>query len=435
MNKKYLFVFLVTFIITMLCSIFYTMYLGDHFLNYGFSLNISRGMVIYRDFGCLQMPLFFFIVSIVIKIFGNYLYTMYIVYSIITGLIMILMYKLIDKKSIIMLPLLLLRISPSYNYLCDLFVILIIYIYECHGDFKYRDLLIAFIVGITFVTKQNIGVFLLVPCLYYSKNKIKSFITFLLPFMVLVLYLFINDALLQFIDYCFLGMIDFTGNKLLNPVIIFLESIVIIYLLYMFDKSRFRDEKIAFILAFNLLIYPLIDFNHFIICFIPVFYLILKNVNTKSILLLLFVFSSCFCVLFVGPVYHPFYNHNDFMYMVGREDWRNYLESSSVLFDKYDNYENRFFLVDDAFAFKMFMNEDINKYDLMLKGNMGYHGDDKYIREIDNKCKNYDCVFFVGGICFDCIDNQFSEKIYNYVVNNYDMVESNDYFSVYVKGK
>lgn len=162
-------IFLLTFIITMICSIFFTNFAGDEMWNYGFSLMISKGKVIYRDFSCLQMPLYFFINSIFIFIFGKYLYSSYILYSFITGIISLLLYRLIGKRFLIILPLLLLMIIPSYNYLCILFLLLIIYIYKYYDNFKYRDLLISFIVGLTFITKQNAGLFLLIPCLYIQR--------------------------------------------------------------------------------------------------------------------------------------------------------------------------------------------------------------------------------------------------------------------------
>ena len=431
-NYKIVLIFILSFIITMLSCIFFTNLVGDEMWNYGFGLSISQGMVIYRDFSCLQMPLYFFLCSIFISIFGRFLYSSYILYSVITGLIMVILYKLINKKAFLMLPLLLIMTVPSYNYLCVLFLLLIIYIYKYYDDSKYRDIMIAFIVGLTFITKQNAGIFLLVPCLYYSKNRIKSFITFLLPFIVLVLYLFINDALLQFIDYCFLGMIDFNGNKKIDMPFVVLESFAFIYLIYKLVKSNFMDKEAAYILMFNLLIYPLVEIYHFIICFIPVMYLILKHNKNKFILFFPCIFLFTFFYIIYSLRYHSFYNYRDFMYMVGKKEMRDYLVYNESLVNKYDDYNNKFYIVNNAFPFKLYFNEDINKYDLLLKGNMGYHGDERYIEGIDNICKRESCVFFVGEICLYCKGNQFSREIYDYVVNNYQMVESNSYLTVYV---
>ena len=99
-NYKNIIIFVLTFIISMLCCVFFTNFVGDEMWNYGFSLSISRGMVIYRDFSCLQMPLYFFLCSLFISFFGKFLYSSYILYSVMTSIIILVLYKLIDKKGI-----------------------------------------------------------------------------------------------------------------------------------------------------------------------------------------------------------------------------------------------------------------------------------------------------------------------------------------------
>ena len=44
---------------------------------------------------------------------------------------------------------------------------------------KNKDLIIGLLVGLTFLTKQTIGICLLIPCIFYSKHKIKSLIGFI----------------------------------------------------------------------------------------------------------------------------------------------------------------------------------------------------------------------------------------------------------------
>ena len=62
----------------------------------------------------------------------------------------------------------------------------------------------------------------------------------------------------------------------------------------------------------------------------------------------------------------------------------------------------------------------INKYDIINNGNMGYNGQEKYIKEIDTKCKQEKCVFV---ICDEEITTkkriQTNREILKYVKNNY----------------
>ena len=87
--------------------------------------------------------------------------------------------------------------------------------------------------------------------IYYSKRKVKSFITFIIPLLIFLLYLYMHDALYHFINYCFLGLFDFGTN---NAVYIFLifEIPIIIYLVVKLLKSRFLDKKIFYILMFQI---------------------------------------------------------------------------------------------------------------------------------------------------------------------------------------
>ena len=73
----------------------------------------------------------------------------------------------------------------------------------------------------------------------------------------------------------------------------------------------------------------------------------------------------------------------------------------------------------------------INKYLVLLfDGNLGYHGDVRVIQEIDNTCRKKTCVFLVDRINFKKYV-QFSRKIYDYVLGNYNYIDENDYFMIY----
>ena len=58
------FLIILIFMLLLCYSYFLGPNISDEIWNYGFSYNISRGMVIYRDFNVLQTPLFFFIGSL-----------------------------------------------------------------------------------------------------------------------------------------------------------------------------------------------------------------------------------------------------------------------------------------------------------------------------------------------------------------------------------
>lgn len=177
---KYIFLFSFGFLFSFI--FFYVMQpiYCDEVWVYGFSYNISKGMIIYRDFNVLQMPLYFFIASLFIKIFGNYIIVIHIFDSLLFATMLIMLSKIIHWKVLILLPIFIFWWPSGYNLLCLFFLILIIYLINQKKDCDY---LIAFLIGLCFITKQNIGLCLLLPCLFYSKNKIKTILIFIIDLL------------------------------------------------------------------------------------------------------------------------------------------------------------------------------------------------------------------------------------------------------------
>ncbi len=93
-------------------------------------------------------------------------------------------------------------------------------------------------------------------------------------------------------------------------------------------------------------------------------------------------------------------------------------------------YDYSFFIMDTAYAKKLFLNESINKFDLLNNGNMGYHGDKRYLKEIKDICSLNSCVFFVEKTKFKKY-NQLNIMIYDSIIKKYGMIDSNKYFYVY----
>ena len=425
-NKLFI-LFIMIFCVSFLYSCFFTWFCGDEFWNYGFSYNISKGMVVYRDFNVMQTPLYFFLASIFIKIFGSHLYVMYLLNALITAFIMIYLFSLIKWKSLYLWPIIIFLTNPSYNYLCLLFLFIILYLINKKKD---EDVIMGFLIGIIFLTKQSLGI-LLIPCLFYSKNKIKTFISFCIPFLFLSIYLIYNNAFYEFIDYSFLGLLDFNNNNKFFSIFTVIEFFVIVYLLFNLIKNRFKNKEYFYILMFQIIVYPIFEFYHFIISFIPVMYIFIKD--KKSFY---FNFVICFTIYFSFICYmsvnNPYINNdiNSFFYMTRAIDTK-YIEEENVIIGKYESkYDYNFYIMINAYFRKLYFNKDINEFDFLLNGNMGYNGDIKMIRKIDNICNKNSCVFFVEPNDFKGY-TQLSKKIYYHVINNYQLVESNKYLDIY----
>ena len=97
--------------------------------------------------------------------------------------------------------------------------------------------------------------------------------------------------------------------------------------------------------------------------------------------------------------------------------------------DNYKDY-NVFHLYTHAYLYKLETNEPINKYDLNNKGNMGYNGEEKWIIEIDNVCNKNKCLLIIDHYKED--KSQISQKINNYVINNYNFIKTIELYDLYI---
>lgn len=429
MNKKFL-EYLLIFCGSFLFSFIFFYVLGSVYCDevwvYGFSYNISKGMVIYRDFNVLQMPLYFFIASVFIKIFGNYIIVMHIFDSLLFASMIIIIYKIIGKKVFIMLPLFIFFWPSGYNLLCLFFLILLIYLIHKNKD---SDLLVGFIVGLCFITKQNIGILLLIPCLFYSKRKLKTLICFIIPFVFLSIYLIYNDAFYQFIDYCFLGMFDFQDNNEYFPFVFVVVSLVnILFLVFLNVKNKLKNKELFYILFFQIIVYPIFDIRHYVCALFPVIYLILKYLKNKS---MIFLFGFFIISLYISLVFDTEYTINfkknlDFLRNSGNLDFF----SAEVIRYVGDN-ENFFFTDYYNYYIKLYYDIPIGQYDLLLSGNVGYNGVEKKLKKLDKMCKREKCYFFTEKIDKSGILSKQYIEFYNYIVNNYNKVDNLFMFDVY----
>ena len=82
----------------------------------------------------------------------------------------------------------------------------------------------------------------------------------------------------------------------------------------------------------------------------------------------------------------------------------------------------------EAYYNKLLLGLDINKYDVMLSGNLGYKGEEKAIEYFDSLGMGTKFILFrefEGG--------QAPLSIYNHIKDNYNLKKSFDKYEVYVK--
>ena len=186
MRKKILLGILLFILLFVFNLIIYPITL-DEIWNYGFSYNILNGKIPYLDFNMVLTPRFSFIMTLPLMIFGNNILVFNIFNIFIILGCFLFLHNLIDDNMwlcalIFFIPFPILY--PSYNLFLLFLFLYLIYLEKNEKS----DYLIGFIVGCLILTKQTVGVFLLLPCLlYYLKNK-KSLFQDLLVVLFHVVY-------------------------------------------------------------------------------------------------------------------------------------------------------------------------------------------------------------------------------------------------------
>lgn len=397
----------------------------DEVWSYGFSYNISQGMIIYKDFNVLQTPLYFMIASLFIKVFGPYYLSIVIFSSLLTGMIGVFLFQKIRWKAFLaLIPFLFFTPSP-YNILCTFLFFLILFLYSREKDY---DLWIAFLVGLLFVTKQHVGFVCFFPMMFYSRGKVKSFFAFLSPFLFFSLYLLLRGAFLPFIDYSFFGLFDFgESNTNLNYFFVILEGLVVFYLCYRLWKSKFQDKEAFYILMFQIMTVPIFDQGHFFVAFFPFFYYFLKE-QTKFLLYgtsSFFVFFFCIC--YYALVFGHVHMEKDLLFLKAPDEVVSYLRE---VYDYFDGdlshvYANSEF----SYLLKLYYQEPIGPYDLLMNGNMGTQKEEMF-SSLQKHCQEETCYFLI----IDDQTKQFSSMT-QFVEEHYEEVGSLRVMKVYTSRK
>lgn len=431
-NKYQILELIIIFIVTLFYNIICSNISGDEIWNYGFSYNISTGLIPYKDFNMIITPLFPMMGAFFLNVFGKSFLVYHIFNAIMcTGIFCILKKQMKNNYYIIYL-LILMNSYPSYNLLC----LLLLYILMYCEDEKTNDYLIGFLLGLTFLTKQNIGIYLCVPTLFIKNIKkiSKRFIGFLIPNLFLLIYLIATNSLLEFIDYTFLGILNFPkeNNAVTIPVIIIL-ILSSIYLIYKYIKTK--DIIIIYLIMFQLLLYPISDKYHIMIAMVPVIGYLLKKIKIPKIM------PAIFCITYIITMFAVNISSIKNEIILFPNDTKTYtyrkisprinnyiLRTSKVIRNISEDIE-LFVICKDAYLIKLEASVPINRYDLLNISNLGRKGQKGIIDDIKDICGNKQCIFLLELETEKT--NDYANEIKRYIKENYMGGNIKENFMIY----
>lgn len=294
------------------------------------SQKVSNGFNLYSEIGTVVTPIYFWIGSLFIKIFGNNLISMQIYAGVICGGIITVIYNMIKETAIkenklayyifiFWAILVCSQISlTNYNSTAILFVLIAIFL-EIRKERKrineketitakkenLYNLFIGVFLGIAFFTKQNVGVLgvlatgtysLIYKCFIKKENTIKEILIkaggFLAVFVLMMMYFACTNTITDFFNFCLGGLLEFGDKNLrFGMPMGYIGVISIIFIACAIIKDDKANNnimvlEILYLIFLMFLIYPLTNMYHMqlgILMIFPVAILILNKVTGNNL--------------------------------------------------------------------------------------------------------------------------------------------------------
>ena len=448
---------------------------SDELWNFQNIYKMYNGFQIYKDANVIITPLFFWIGEIIFKILGANFLSFRIFNMIIITFLFFITYLIlkelkISKKTslIIVLTLIVLKGyyiilgQANYNMLALSFFILGIYFYL--KNYKYNNIIQGIIIFLIFSTKQNIGTFyilgLLIYEIFFKKEKIKNiFIKFFIFIFLLIIMLFkfyLDNNLLYFINYAFLGISEFaTGNIFIDISNFFLTLFFIIinlslFIVFIKNKKINSEEKkyLTILECFSILLIlvmvPIQNEMHFLIgiylSIIEFIYLIkiffrelgikINNKIKKYVLITFLLFTCTYSIYnFVHwkkliktdkfTKEEPFYgSFCEDKLVENIDNVKQYIEQ---------NERNVIVLSHKAALYMVPLKRNNGIFDLAFKGNLGKEGEEGLI----NKIKNLKDTEILIEKDENNITFQESKLAREYIINNMEKIGEIEEFDIY----
>lgn len=459
----------------------------DELWNFNFANNMANGLVPYKDFNMIQMPLLPMLASIFLKIFGQEVMVMRFLAVCLITYIEITVFFILDKLKVkdyikyLILIFICFIITPyiaiDYNYMILAILLTIIYIeiksYLRNEKILVYNLKIDFIIGILaglcFISKQSTGMCVILVAVLYkcleirSKKDLIEFIKIvftrgigaLIPIVIILLYLIINGAIYDFISYCILGIKTFSNyipyiNLLKNSKIFIKILSILIPVILILDLSLYvkKKKKILLILsvytiASMIVIYPIADNIHFLIGIFPGFISlayftdicidkILSNENIKEFLGSFFKIAtlliSLVCLAYSVNIYVKSNKNYELKHFKSTIMNENYIKLVKNIGEYINSSQKKVYILDATASVYMIPIDKYNKdYDMFLKGNLGKDGEEGQIEKLKNE---ENAIILIMNSKYKR-NWQNPEKVRSYIINNKEKTGEIGNFEIY----
>lgn len=455
----------------------------DELWNFANSYKIYNGFKIYRDVNVIITPLFFAIAQMFFKIFGATMMSFRLYSIAINTLFIMLIFKIFKELkivrrrsifyTIIMFYILRTMVSAGANYNILALVPILIEILLILKK-KNNIILTGTLLFLTFILKQNIFVYFGIGIAVYefviNSNKkeyiIKLFKIYFvagIEIIMFLIYLYMDNNLYNFINYCFLGINEFgsknTAIQIFDSKYLYVSLIIIIFDFIIinnkiikenFDEEILNNSKVllSFGLPLVLIAYPIMNYYHstlgslvIIISFIYLIdnMLIKELINNREkekivyfIVILLYFIWFIYKILEIayGMDYGTIKIYTNGPYkncIIQQKDNRNLLVICDYINNQKQKGINVKMLSYKANTYMTLLNQNNGIFDLAFKGNLGKEGEEGLIKEI-KELNNAEILIESNE---EDIFEQESKIVREYIINNYEKIGEIEEYTIY----
>ena len=432
---QYFFIFVIVLLFNLICSPVNL----DEIWNYGFSNNLYRGLLPYLDFNMVIPPFYPWLMSLPFYLFSSNMLVFHVTNAVFVTGCLFLLEKMYQDKMWIFFLFFFFPVNATFpNYNLFLFILLVVLCYlekVIVSKYLWSHYLVGFLLGIVILTKHTIGIVLLLPSLYYVKEKealLKRMIGCLVPVLIFTISLVISGSFSSFINLCILGLFDFSYNSEFFTIYVFFFLIILFSTIYFIRKNP-KDIINYYVLCFYSIVVPIVDLYHFLYAFFAFLLLICSRIKKKYFN---YPVLSIICVLafFVITAKDNSFDISYYPNDVNHFEMR-FINYERLQFTKKMNRfldENKdkkiIFLSSDSYYFKIINDEDIGYIDLINQGNLGYHGSWKLLSKI--KDMDNDTLFLINPN--ETVHNQTDPMVLEYVLEYGKKIKNIDFYEVYV---
>ena len=455
--------------------VFYNNQIGptDEMFTFANVYKLLNGVKLYSQNNVIDTPLFFYLGKIFLSVFGAnfFVYKIYgiIIFEIIFLLILNILRKLKvpTLRSLLYIILIILPCTKylygegaNYNTLTILFWLLGMNLIIKKDGFKVNVVQQGIVSALIFATKQNIGIYYLIALsllvIYQNKKDLKQIVKKLIAIYLVfigitaiwVIGLAIQGQFYDFINYCFLGIIEFTNNVVVvwvYMVFYLIPLITVILLVIAHKKYKISMENkvvkttivfLCFMIPSLLIGYPLFNPYHIqLATMVSMIYAVyafdtliiskmielFDNKIVKIILILYVVAVLGINIYYIADFAFDIINDDykttfddPYFGMVTTEEGKNKMDKViNFIKTKQANNQDVIIFATEANIYRIALNQNYQDFDLPFMGNWGYNGEERVL----NKIKSLKNTFIL--INEEDYIGQESAKIKEYIQSNY----------------